>query len=156
MPFTPYHLGIALLIGVLFYKYIDLISVLVGSVILDVWPFLVVFLHLPYPLHGVSHSFLIAVMWAVVLIVVRLKSPFFKKKSLKVISLSALIGTFSHVVLDTPLYKDIVPFWPSSRNPFLGLYVYSDAVLFCSVCFVGAFIILLYNYCRYKTFIRTK
>ena len=77
MPFTPYHLGIALLLAVIFYKYLDMLTLLIGSVILDTWPFLVVFLNLPYHLHGFSHSFLIAFLWAILLIGVTIISERF-------------------------------------------------------------------------------
>lgn len=150
MPFTPFHLGIALLIGVIFYKYLDMISLLVGSIILDIWPFLVLFFGLPYHLHGFSHSLLIALVVSLILAFIRIKLDFIKfKRSFTSIFFSFVIGTFSHIILDTPLYSDIMPFWPASWNPFLGLITYSDAVLFSIACFIAALIIFLINRKRY-------
>ncbi len=145
MPFTPFHLGIALLIGIIFYKYLDMISILIGSVILDIWPFLVLILGLPYTFHGFSHSFLIAILASLILAIARFSFNKFinLKRSFSIIFFSFLIGTFSHVLLDAPLYSDMVPFWPLVFNPFYGLYNYSSAVWFSIVCFLVAFILIL-------------
>jgi hypothetical protein len=58
MPFTPYHLGPALFLGLLFLRFIDFPTFLIASVIMDVEPFLVLFFNLNYPLHGFFHSLL--------------------------------------------------------------------------------------------------
>ena len=58
MPFTPYHLGPGLFVGLLFLSFIDFPTFLIASVIVDVEPFLVLTLNLNYPLHGFFHSFL--------------------------------------------------------------------------------------------------
>lgn len=144
MPFTPYHLGIALLVGVVFYKYLDMIGILVGSVILDVWPFLVLVFGLPYNFHGISHSFLAALVVALIIAAIRfgLNNVLNLKRTFSAIFLGSVIGTFSHVLLDAPLYNDMVPFWPSSWNPFFGLFSYRDAVIFSVVCFIVVFVVL--------------
>ena len=58
MPFTPYHLGPALLFGLLFLSFMDFPTFLVANVIVDIEPFLVQTLNLNYPLHGFFHSLL--------------------------------------------------------------------------------------------------
>ena len=147
MPFTPFHLGIALLLVGLFYRRLDALGVLVGSVVLDIWPFFVLFLGLPYSLHGFSHSFLIAVAVSIVLAFVRIKFKFIKTKlSFLATFFSFLIGTFSHVLLDAPLYSDMVPFWPFTFNPFLGWYSYNLSVWFSIVCFVIGGVLLLLRF----------
>lgn len=144
MPFTPYHLGIALLIGVLFHKKIDLPSILAGSIVLDIWPFLVLMYNLPYPLHGFSHSFLVAFIAGIILAFLRLKINIVKcNYSFPILLLGSVLGTFSHVILDTPLYNDILPFWPLTLNPFLGLYSYEASVQFSIFCFVAAFVVMV-------------
>ncbi len=145
MPFTPFHLGIGLLIGILSYKRIDFWGLLIGSVILDAWPFSVLIFGLPYSLHGASHSFLIAILVSVVFAFVGyfIYKLFKFKRSFSFLFLGLLIGTFSHVALDAPLYKDMVPFWPSSWNPVFGLYNYNDAVVFSVACFVFAFVLFI-------------
>ena len=54
MPFTPYHLGPGLFVGLLFLSFIDFPTFLVASVIVDVEPFMVLALNLNYPLHEVE------------------------------------------------------------------------------------------------------
>jgi membrane-bound metal-dependent hydrolase YbcI (DUF457 family) len=154
MPFTPYHLGPALFIGLLFLDFIDFPTFLVASVIVDVEPFLVLALNLDYPLHGFFHSFLGGTMLAVPLALVMYKirdklSPvmsFFKleqKISFKRILAASLSGIYIHIILDSRMYTDIQPFYPSSYNPLLtaGVLAGLDSYVFCIFAFFGAAII---------------
>ena len=58
MPFTPFHWGPGLLIGLSLFSIFDLPALLIASVITDIEPFSVLMLNLSYPLHGFFHSFL--------------------------------------------------------------------------------------------------
>ena len=127
MPFTPFHLGPGLLLGLLLFSYIDLPTFLVASVIVDVEPFLVLTLNLNYPLNGFLHSFLggalIAFLLAAAMSQVRSNlSPlmFFlkleQKLSFKSVLSASLFGVFLHILLDSPLYSDIRPFFPFDFN----------------------------------------
>ena len=62
MPFTPFHLGPALGIGLPLRKYVHVPTFVMASVILDFEPFLVIYLGLDYPLHGYMHTFLSALL----------------------------------------------------------------------------------------------
>jgi membrane-bound metal-dependent hydrolase YbcI (DUF457 family) len=154
MPFTPYHLGPALFIGLLFLDFIDFPTLLVASVIVDVEPFLVLALNLDYPLHGFFHSFLGGTLLAVPLALVMYKirdklSPvmsFFKleqKISFKRILVASISGVYIHILLDSRMYTDIQPFYPSSYNPLLttGVLAGLDSYVFCIWSFFGAAII---------------
>ena len=154
MPFTPYHLGPALFIGLLFLDFIDFPTFLVVSVIVDVEPFLVLAFNLNYPLHGFFHSLLggtiLAVPLALVMYKIRDKlSPvmsFFKleqKISFKRILAASLVGVYIHILLDSRMYTDIKPFFPSSYNPLLttGVLAGLDSYVFCICSFFGAAII---------------
>ena len=46
MPFTPFHLGPGLLLGLLLLSYVDLPTFLLASVIVDVEPFLALYFNL--------------------------------------------------------------------------------------------------------------
>jgi hypothetical protein len=103
MPFTPYHLGPALLFGLLFLSFIDLPTFLVASVIVNIEQLFVLTLNLNYPLHGFFHSFLggtfIAVLLALIMHRIRDRlSPllsFFKleqKMSLKSVLVASFLG----------------------------------------------------------------
>jgi membrane-bound metal-dependent hydrolase YbcI (DUF457 family) len=154
MPFTPFHLGPGLFVGLLLLSFIDLPTFLVASVIVDVEPLLILVFRLPYPLHGFFHSFLggtlLAVPLALVMYRIRGKfsslMSFFKleqKTSFKRILVAALAGVYLHILLDSLIYSDIQPFYPSEANPLLNNAVFDDPYLFCVWCFVGAAIIYM-------------
>ena len=63
MPFTPFHLGPALFLGLLLFRLVDLPTFLAANVILDLEPLAVLLLDLDYPLHGLFHSFLGGPNW---------------------------------------------------------------------------------------------
>ena len=149
MPFTPYHLGPGLLVGLLLLSFIDLPTFLVASVIVDVEPLLVLALNLNYPLHGFFHSFLGGTLLAVplALVMYRIRGKFssllsfFKleqKTSFKRILVAALSGVYLHILLDSLIYSDMEPFYPSEANPLLNNPVFDEPYLFCVWCFVGA------------------
>ncbi|MGQ9623978.1 MAG: hypothetical protein ACUVT9_01250 [Candidatus Bathycorpusculaceae bacterium] len=59
MPFTPFHLGPALLLGLALFAVFDLPALLIASVIPDIEPFYVMYFNVSgYPLHGFFHSYL--------------------------------------------------------------------------------------------------
>jgi hypothetical protein len=156
MPFTPYHLGPAVLFGLLFLSLIDFPTFLVANVIVDIEPFLVLTLNLNYPLHGFFHSFLggtlVAVLLALIMHQIRDKlAPllsFFKleqKTSFMRILAAAFSGIYIHILLDSRSYTDIQPFYPSTYNPLLttGILAGLDSYIFCIWCFFGAIIVYL-------------
>jgi hypothetical protein len=67
MPFTPYHFGPAVLVGVLLFPFVDLTTVMVASVIVDLESLAVILFDLPMPLHSFFHTYLGATIVAVVL-----------------------------------------------------------------------------------------
>jgi membrane-bound metal-dependent hydrolase YbcI (DUF457 family) len=154
MPFTPYHLGPGLFVGLLFLSFIDFPTFLVASVIVDLEPFLVLALNLNYPLHGFFHSFLGGTLVAVplALVMYRIRGnfssllSFFKleqKMSFKRVLAAALSGIYIHILLDSRGYTDIQPFYPSAVNPFLasGPLAGLDSAFFCVWSFIGAAVI---------------
>jgi membrane-bound metal-dependent hydrolase YbcI (DUF457 family) len=163
MPFTPFHLGPGLLISLTFLSFIDIPTFLITSVIIDFEPFLVLILYLNYPLHGFFHSFLGGFIVAVLLSMVMSKirryfTPlltFFKIEqsiSFKKILFSSICAIFLHILLDSPIYLDIRPFFPFEFNPFYrstfmpGLIEY----LICAWCFVGAILVYIIKLIQYK------
>jgi len=67
MPFTPFHFGPALFLGLPLRKYMHVPTFILANVILDVEPFLVLFYRLSYPLHGYSHTLLLAIVVGITL-----------------------------------------------------------------------------------------
>jgi membrane-bound metal-dependent hydrolase YbcI (DUF457 family) len=135
MPFTPFHLGPAVLIGFILLGYLDLPTFIVASVLVDLEPLAVLVFGLPGPLHGFFHSFLgasvAAVLLAVVMARVRGSLGFLggflgsgERRGSRGFLVAALLGTWSHVLLDAPLYGEMRPFYPLGGNPFLGVDLY--------------------------------
>ena len=135
MPFTPFHLGPAVLIGFILLGYLDLPTFIVASVLVDLEPLAVLVFGLPGPLHGFFHSFLGASVVAVLLAVVVSRVRGFLEPVYVFLRLdgdrrpqrflvAALLGTWSHVLLDAPLYGEMRPFYPLGGNPFLGVDLY--------------------------------
>ncbi|WP_185836490.1 metal-dependent hydrolase [Candidatus Korarchaeum cryptofilum] len=103
-------------------------TLLVASVAPDIEPFLVILLGLNYPLHGYLHTFLAAIPYGVLIgyamsLLERPLSPLYRSLLLEdrvsesSFLLAGVIGTLSHVLLDSPLYGDIRPFYPIEENP---------------------------------------
>jgi membrane-bound metal-dependent hydrolase YbcI (DUF457 family) len=155
MPFTPYHFGPALFIGILLFPFVDLTTIIIASVILDLEPLAVILFHLSMPLHAFFHTYLGATIVACALSV--LIYPFRKylngivslfglkqESSMRHIISASLIGTYSHVLLDSFLYSEMNPFFPLLGNPFLGLLGFGFVYNLCVVLgLVGFFIYLL-------------
>jgi len=154
MPFTPFHLGPGLLVGLLLLRYVDFPTFLMASVIVDVEPFLVLWWNLPYPLHGFFHSFVGGTLVALVLTVVMRKvrkslSPallFFQINqavSFKKIGLAAVSGIYLHILLDSLMHRDIRPFYPFDLNPFLGMTSSVGVYMLCMGSFMGGVVIYI-------------
>ena len=160
MPFTPYHFGPGLFLGVVFLPFVDFSTVMIASVILDIEPILVLMLNLPIPLHGFLHSYLGATIIAIILAFVlypmigtlnKLVAIFgiHQESSLRHILPASFIGTYSHVFLDSFVYLEMNPFFPIIGNPFIGvfpsIFIYSSCIYLGLLGF-GVYIIrILYN-----------
>jgi len=145
VPFTPFHFGPALGFGLPLRKYIHAPTFILANVIVDVEPFLVILLRLRYPLHGYLHTFLLAFFLGLVLSYVmfsleRFLHPLYElfllkprdNLNLKSFMFAGASGTLLHVLMDSPLYSDIHPFFPLTINPMsnpdLTLEIYSICV----------------------------
>ncbi len=151
MPFTPFHLGPALVIGIIFIYYLDFPTLLGASVILDIEPFLVLLLDLNYSLHGFFHSFLGGTLIILPLSIIMFKiRPYLnpimdylkikQKSSFPNILTASIIGIYLHLLLDAPLYSDMQPFFPLNFNPFINASGTPEIIiyLFCACCFLVA------------------
>ncbi len=154
---TPYHLGP----GLFFSKYFNFFAIMTGSVILDLEPFYNLFIKKSYPLHGPFHSFLGGVIGAIA--VVFLIFPFRKriKKwsdkylkqsfNLSFLFLSALLGTWAHILFDSFINTDMQPFWPLKMNPFLNLIsIRTTYILALSMAVLGSLVLVISSPSRGK------
>jgi len=160
MPYTPYHFGPGLFLGVVLFPYIDFSTVMVASVILDIEPATILMLQLPFQFHGFFHTYLGATIIACILSVVfyplrrhlnKLVSLFslHQESSFRHIFLASIIGTYFHVFLDSLLYGEMHPFYPLLGNPFVGIFHFAfvyDVCVFLGLLGFGAYIVrMLYN-----------
>ena len=155
MPLTPFHLGPALLLGLIFLRFLDFPTFLVANVIVDVEPILVILLNpVDYPLHGFLHTFLGGTILAFPLAWVMNKirgflSPllvFFKieqESSFKKALLASLSGIYIHILLDSRMHLDIRPFYPFGFNPFLNrsMLVGLELHMLCVWAFIAGVVI---------------
>ena len=144
MPFTPFHFGPALGFGLPLRKYMHVPTFIVANVIVDIEPLLVLVLGLNYPLHGFLHTFIFASLTGLALGYVmfsfdRFLHTLYKalklvvevNHSLKTFMVTAVSGTIFHVLLDSPLYRDIKPLYPFAQNPLYNPNLSMEVYTFC-------------------------
>ena len=147
MPLTPFHWGPSSWIGLSLLRAVDFGAFLIGSVIVDIEPFCVVIFGLDYPLHGFLHTFLGGTIITVILSMILYRFKNLLKNCMRILKLphnvsyrailfGCLLGAYLHVILDSFLYTDIRPLFPSHANPFYGLFSYGAVYLFCTFSFV--------------------
>jgi hypothetical protein len=166
MPFTPFHLGPALAVGLPLRRWLHAPTFIVGNVILDVEPLAVLVFGLNYPLHGYLHTFLLATAIGLVLGFVMFSlekpmQPLYRKiqletnrpLKLKSFLLSGVFGTALHVAFDALLYSEIKPFFPWTLNPLLNFHASTLEVYLICVwlgIFGVGYYIALFAYALYK------
>lgn len=143
MPLTPFHLGPGLFFGMLSFRFLDLTAFLLGSIVLDVEPFFAFITgNLGQPHHYFT-SFLGGILGAIVVLIIVV---IFKKQIIKwfdkvrlaqnssnlSIFFGGLFGCWIHVIFDSFMHYDVLPFWPSHFNPFLNLISISQNYFLCS------------------------
>ena len=151
MPFTPFHWGISIFIqGILIF--LDPLALFIGSIIPDIEGITALFIFpgRGLPLHGPLHSFPGAFFLGLLTgisswfcfryflpqVVAKFQLNFsLPEYSLKCSLLSAFLGTFSHIILDAPIYNDMDIWYPLGvGNP---LYEIVPSTLVYSSCIFG-------------------
>ena len=130
MPFTPLHMGPGLLVKALLQGSFSLMVFGWAQIIMDIQP-LVVLLTGEGHLHGFSHTYIGATLIGIGSALTGKYAAEFGLRfigearylpiSWPVTIISAFIGTFSHVLLDSVMHADVEPFAPFTlNNPFIG------------------------------------
>ncbi|NQZ24296.1 MAG: hypothetical protein HRT53_19885 [Colwellia sp.] len=134
MPFTPIHMGPGILIKAMLQSSFSLLVFGWTQIVMDIQP-LIVLITGEGHLHGFTHTYVGAVLIA---IFTALTGKYLSELGLKllgisknenpisiawwVVFLSAFIGSFSHVLLDSIMHIDVEPFLPFLLdNPLLAL-----------------------------------
>jgi hypothetical protein len=162
MPFTPFHFGPHACVGLPLNRYLDVPVFLAANVVVDIEPLLVLTYRFDYPVHGYCHTLLIGGLLGLLLAVVayplrhgigkamslfRLRySPSFSK-----MAVAGVLGVWLHVLFDTPLYRDIKPFFPLAANPLYGIVTPVAVYLVCAICFLPALAVYSWLAMRYES-----
>ncbi len=133
MPFTLFHMGPGIAIKALLQGSFSLMVFGWAQIIMDIQP-LIVMITGEGHLHGFSHTYVGATLLAlfsaltgkylseVGLYVFGLNKQWQVKIAWWVAFVSAFIGTYSHVLIDSIMHTDVEPFYPfTTINQFQGL-----------------------------------
>jgi len=154
MPFTPYHLGPALLIALVLYPFIDIPTFLIANIILDLEPLSIMIIGAPLALHGRFHSLTLGTVVGLLLsLIVTVYRKYGKpididtrldySSSIKQTVITSLSGVWLHVLIDSFLYPDLNLFYPFQWNPLLGLFNLPTIQRMCLLSFPLAIMVYL-------------
>jgi len=151
MPFTPFHMGPGLLIKGLFQNCFSLMIFGWSQILMDIQPLIVLTTGVGN-MHGFSHTFVGATIIAFIsaftgkwitemifMIVIKDLTETQKQfldlpGQLKygIVFISAFVGTYSHVLLDSLMHADITPFYPfTGTNRFIDIITVSTLYKLC-------------------------
>ena len=132
MPFTPIHMGPGILIKGLLQGSFSLMVFGWTQIVMDIQP-LIVLISGEGHLHGFSHTYVGASLLAIFsgltgkylsqlgLWLLRITPSIKVSIPWAVVFVSAFIGSYSHVLLDSIMHSDVQPFYPFTlENAFLG------------------------------------
>ena len=159
MPFTPFHMGPGIAVKALLQGSFSLIVFGWAQIVMDIQP-LIVLITGDGHLHGFSHTYIGATLLAIFsaisgkylsqigLYILKMNKDWHVKISWWVAFLSAFIGTYSHVLIDSVMHSDVEPFFPFSKNnQLLGII---SVELLHKVCMysavVGGFVYYAVNW----------
>ncbi len=139
MPFTPFHFGLGLLFKSLERRF-SFIYFAAAQVFIDLEPLYFIVTR-QYPFHRVLHTYMGCTVVIVVLLVFLPLYNFavtrilgWAKISFKAALLSAAVGAYSHVLLDSLLHEDMRPFRPF-LNTNVALNIISSGALYRACLF---------------------
>ena len=145
MPFTPFHLGAGAAIKATIPRKFSFIIFCFVQVVTDCETAYYI-VTAQYPLHRWFHTYLGGTLVAVACVFIgvpltnlvvtwllgtRVRSPF-RPISWKAGFYGALLGSYSHVLLDSIVHPDVHPFRPfTTANPFYGALSFHGIELLC-------------------------
>ena len=140
MPFTPFHFGPGIVLGLLLLKKIDFPTFVAANIIIDWRAFLVFFGLWDRPLHGWVHTYIAATIIAIILgsVMIYIRPLIDRQlREMKIIQevtkgkifLASFSGTFLHVTLDAFHHPYMQTFMPLDIRPLYGLMSTSEVRL---------------------------
>jgi len=159
MPFTPFHMGPGILIKSLLQGSFSLMVFGWSQIVMDIQP-LIVLITGEGHLHGFSHTYIGASLLAIFaaltgkylsqfgLWFLCIRPSIFIKIPWSVVFISAFLGCYTHVFLDSLMHSDLQPFYPfSNHNPFLSLISVATLHKLCLYSgMIGAFLYYLLSW----------
>lgn len=163
LPFTPFHMGAALIVKPGFNRNFSVITFGIAQVAMDIEPGIGMLTGADV-LHGSTHTILGALLIAclVMLIapivcnflqirlnkeVIQYKQPWLVQSAAlpkSAVIFGAFFGTLSHVALDSLMHHDMHPLMPFSKeNPLLGLVSHDAVYQVCAIAGVLGAVALL-------------
>jgi hypothetical protein len=141
MPFTPIHMGPGFAIKSILKKNFSLMVFGWSQIVIDIHP-LIVILSDRGTIHGFTHTYLGATLIA---FFCALSGKYLGELGLKIMRkkeylpinwnvafISAFIGTYSHVLLDSVMHSDVIPFNPFWKsNILLSIVSVNTLHIFC-------------------------
>ncbi|MCX9158312.1 hypothetical protein OPU71_19480 [Niveibacterium sp. 24ML] len=140
MPFTVFHLGPGIALKAAAPRRLSLAMFAGAQVLMDIEPGIGM-LRGAATLHGYSHTLAGALAIALLCLPFkRLAEWVFRVRiSWRQAAVGALLGTFTHILLDALVHDDIRPFWPlSDANPLRGLLGWHETELLCLLLALAA------------------
>jgi membrane-bound metal-dependent hydrolase YbcI (DUF457 family) len=124
MPVTPFHFGPGAAIHAATPRYVSFLAFCAANILMDIEP-LYYMLTQQYPLHRFFHTYigasLVAAATVALFAVGRRMAGNLRLPTLRAVVLGAVVGAYSHVLLDSIMHRDIRPLAPfSDANPLLG------------------------------------
>jgi len=137
VPFTPFHFGPGILLGLLLLKKMDFPIFVAANIIIDWRTFLVFFGLWERPLHGWVHTYIGATIMAIILgsVMTYIRPLIYGQlREMKIVQevtkrkifLAAFSGTFLHVTLDAFHHPYMQTFMPLDIRPLYGLMSTSE------------------------------
>jgi membrane-bound metal-dependent hydrolase YbcI (DUF457 family) len=158
MPFTPFHFGPGALLHSAAPKRVSFLAFCGANVLVDVEPLYFMLTH-QYPIHRFFHTYVGATVATGVVVglfmLVRRVAPRLlnifglHNLSVRAMTLGAIAGTYSHVVLDSLMHADMQPFAPfSDANPLLGAVFLGTLHGFCVLAEIVGGVVIGVRYLR--------
>ncbi len=153
MPFTPFHMGAALIVKPGLNKHFSVITFGIAQIAMDIEPGIGMLTGVEV-LHGPSHTIVGALIIALLVMLVspgicsfllrrwnkevlHYKLPWLTEAlpvSKGAVIFGAFFGTLSHVLLDSLMHHDMRPLFPySDANPMMGLIAHDVIYQLCAI-----------------------
>ena len=156
MPLTPYHIGPGILIKSLLRTSFSLAIFGWTQILMDLQPLFSILTGIG-DLHGISHTYLGAIVIGIISAIsgkffINLASNYDNeikkiKSTSKITYISAFIGSFSHIVLDSIMHLDMEPFYPFSQENnilhFITINQLHDICIYTGI--IGLFFIFCFK-----------